>query len=82
MDLIGIAARAILAYVTLLLLVRLSGKQSVRHGTTVQFVIALVIGDLVDDAILAEVGVMQFLVAVVTLFATHSAIESASYRAR
>ena len=37
------------AYLTLLLLVRASGKQSVRQGTTVQFVIAVVIGDMIDN---------------------------------
>jgi uncharacterized membrane protein YcaP (DUF421 family) len=80
MDLTGIAARAICAYVTLLVLVRLSGKQSVRHGTMLQFVIALVMGDTVDDAIWAEVSLAKFLVAVAALFATHWAIEYVSYR--
>ncbi len=53
----------------LLVLVRASGKQSIRQGTTFQFVIALVIGDMIDDVIWAEVSLAKFLVAVVTLFA-------------
>ena len=82
MDLTGIVARAIFAYMALLVFVRVSGKQSVRHATTFQFVIALVMGDLVDDAIWAEVSLAKFLVAVAALFATHWAIEYASYRAK
>ena len=82
MDLTGIAVRAIVAYVVLLSMVRATGKQAIRHGTTFQFVIALIIGDLVDNAIWAEVSLLQFLVAVVTLFVTHWAIEYANYRAR
>jgi uncharacterized membrane protein YcaP (DUF421 family) len=80
MGLTGIAARAIVAYIVLLVLVRVSGQQSVRQGTTFQFVIALVIADTVDDVILAEVSVAKFLVAVVTLFVTHWAVEYANYR--
>jgi uncharacterized membrane protein YcaP (DUF421 family) len=80
MGLIGIAARAIVAYIVLLVLVRVSGRQSVRQGTTFQFAIALVIGDMVDNAIWAEVSLAKFLVAVATLFATHWAVEYANYR--
>ena len=80
MDPIGIAARAVVAYVVLLVLVRVTGKQSIRHGTTFQFVIALVIGDMVDNAIWAEVSLAKFFVAVATSFATHWAVEYANYR--
>jgi uncharacterized membrane protein YcaP (DUF421 family) len=80
MSLAAIAARAVFGYLTLLLLVRASGKQSVRHATTVQFVTAIVIGDMFDDAVWAEVSGAEFLVAVVTLFVTHWVIEYASYR--
>lgn len=78
MDLTGIAARVLFAYAVLLILVRASGKQSIRHGTPFQFVIALVIGDMLDDAIWAEVPLSEFLVATVTLFATHWAVEFAN----
>jgi len=55
MSPLGIAARALFAYLTLLLLVRASGKQSIRQGTTVQFVIAIVIGDMIDNLVWGEV---------------------------
>jgi uncharacterized membrane protein YcaP (DUF421 family) len=80
-DLTGIATRALVAYVVLLILVRASGKNSVRHGTTFDFIISVVIGDIVDDAILAEVAPVKFLVAAVALFVTHWSIKYVSYRA-
>ena len=68
MDPLRIAVRAAFAYVFLLIMTRLSGKQIVAHGTTVDFVLALVFGDLVDDLVWAEVAATQFVAAVGTLF--------------
>jgi uncharacterized membrane protein YcaP (DUF421 family) len=80
MDPLSIAARAVFAYLTLLLLVRVNGKQSVRQGTTVQFVIAVVIGDMIDNVVWGEVSLAMFVVAVVVLFATHWTFQYAGYR--
>ena len=68
MDPLRIAVRAVVAYLFLLVMVRLSGKQTVAHGTTMDFVLALVFGDLVDDLVWAEVSTARFLVAEGTLF--------------
>jgi uncharacterized membrane protein YcaP (DUF421 family) len=68
MDPLRIAVRAVFAYVFLLVMVRLSGKQTVAHGTTLDFVLALVFGDMVDDVVWAEVPAAQFVVAAGTLF--------------
>ena len=81
MSPLGIAARALFAYLTLLLLVRSSGKQSIRQGTTVQFVTAVVIGDMIDNLVWGEVSVAMFVVAVVVLFATHWTIEAIGHLA-
>ena len=62
MDLWRIAVRAAFAYVFLLAMVRLSGKQAVGHGTVMEFVLALVFGDMVDNFLWAEVGAAQFVV--------------------
>jgi uncharacterized membrane protein YcaP (DUF421 family) len=67
MDPLRIAVRCVLAYVFLLVVLRLAGKQTVRHATTFDFVLALVLGDLIDDALWAEVPVAQFVVATTTL---------------
>jgi uncharacterized membrane protein YcaP (DUF421 family) len=68
MDPVRIVVRAAFAYVFLLVMIRLSGKQTVAHGSTVDFVLALVFGDLVDDLVWAEVAAAQFVAAAGTLF--------------
>jgi len=70
MDLVTlgrVAIRALTAYVFLLGLLRLAGRQSIRHGTPFDFVLALILGDLVDNAIWAEVPFVQFAIASTTL---------------
>ena len=81
MDLTATAVRALVAYVVLLILVRATGKASIRHGTAFQFVLALIVGDMVDGVIVAEVGLAKFLVGVVALFVTHWSVEYNIYRA-
>jgi uncharacterized membrane protein YcaP (DUF421 family) len=68
MDLWRIAVRAAFAYVFLLAMVRLSGKQAVGHGRTMDFVLALAMGDMVDNLLWGEVAASQFVVATGTLF--------------
>lgn len=67
-----IAVRAVFAYVVLLGLLRTAGKRTVGQGTPFEFVLALVMGDLIDDALWAEVSAARFAVAagVLTLLET------------
>jgi uncharacterized membrane protein YcaP (DUF421 family) len=65
--LVQIALRCLVAYVFLLVLLRSSGKRTVRQADAFDFVLALTIGDLVDDAIWNEVPIAQFFVAAATL---------------
>ena len=67
MDPFRIAVRALTAFFFLLALLRLSGKRTIRHGSAFDFVLALIVGDLVDDAIWGEVPLSQFFVAAATL---------------
>jgi uncharacterized membrane protein YcaP (DUF421 family) len=55
------------AYLFLLALVRVSGKRLLSEATGIQFVLAIMIGDLVDDAMLATVPFAQLIVAAGTL---------------
>jgi uncharacterized membrane protein YcaP (DUF421 family) len=80
MDPAGIVLRVLAAYVVLLTLVRVSGKRTVKHATPFDFTIALIVGDLVDDVVWSEVGIGQFLVAVLVLFTTHTAVDYLRYR--
>jgi uncharacterized membrane protein YcaP (DUF421 family) len=80
MDPFRIAARALFAYAILLILVRLTGKRAVKHGSVLDFTIALVMGDLVDDMIWTEVPVGQFIVGAMALFTVHITLDVARFR--
>jgi uncharacterized membrane protein YcaP (DUF421 family) len=67
MDPLRLAARCLFAYVFLLVLLRLARKASIRQASTCDFVLILVLGDLIDDAIWADVPLVQFAVATATL---------------
>ncbi len=71
MDPLRIAVRAAFAFVFVLILVRASGKRTIRQGEVSSFIVALVIGDLFDDLFWAEVPSAQFIVAVGTLVTLH-----------
>jgi uncharacterized membrane protein YcaP (DUF421 family) len=80
MDLLAIAVRALVAYAFLLALVRASGKRSVSHTSPFDFVMALVLGDLFDDLLGAEIGLAQFAVAAGTLVVVETATATAQAR--
>jgi len=67
MSPLRIAIRAVIAYVFLLALLRVSGKRLLAEATGMQFVLAIVVGDLIDDALFATVPFGQFVVAAGTL---------------
>ena len=70
MDPLRTAIRCIVAYLFLVVLLRLAGKRSIRSGSPFDFVLALTLGDLIDDAVWSEVPVAQFIVAATTLVVT------------
>jgi uncharacterized membrane protein YcaP (DUF421 family) len=70
MDPLRLIVRCLGTYVLLLLLLRLAGKRTIQQGMPFDFVFALILGDLIDDAVWAEVPFAQFLVASVTLMLT------------
>jgi uncharacterized membrane protein YcaP (DUF421 family) len=80
MDPLHLAARALFAYALLLVVIRLTGKRTVKHGSVLDFTIALVLGDLVDDLIWSEVPVSQFVVAAGVLLMVHLTFDVARFR--
>ena len=80
MDLWRIAVRALVAYVYLLILVRGSGKRVIAQATAFDFVVALLLGDLVDDALWAEVPMAKFAVGAATIVLADVLVKMASYR--
>jgi uncharacterized membrane protein YcaP (DUF421 family) len=71
MSPLRIVVRAIVAYVFLLALIRVSGKRLISEATGLQFVLAIMIGDLVDDAVFATTPFAQLIAAAGTLTLIH-----------
>ena len=71
MDPARLVVRTIFAYVFIIMLLRVSGERTVKRGDTASFVIALIIGDMFDDLIWAEVAASQFVIGVGTLLLVH-----------
>jgi uncharacterized membrane protein YcaP (DUF421 family) len=55
-----IAVRAIVAYIYLLVMTRCGGKRAVSQATPFDLLVALILGDLIDDALWAEVSMAKF----------------------
>src|SRR5919106_1876375 len=71
MSILQIGLRALVAYVFLLALVRVSGKRLISEATGMQFVLAIIMGDLVDEAMLATTPFAQLIAAAGTLTLLH-----------
>jgi len=60
MTLGRIAVRALVAYVYLLVITRAGGKSAISQATPFEFLVALILGDVIDDALWAEVSMAKF----------------------
>jgi uncharacterized membrane protein YcaP (DUF421 family) len=80
MGLGAIAVRVLFAYVFLLLMTRLSGKRTIGQASPVDLLMALIVGDLIDDLLWAEVPAAQFVVAAGVLFLAHVAVGTGTSR--
>lgn len=80
MDIGRIAVRALVAYVYLLVCSRASGKRTVGQATPFDLVVSIVIGDLIDDAIWAEVSMPKFGAAVSSIFLCDLLVKLGAHR--
>lgn len=71
-DLIGVALRISFSYLFILTLLRLSGKRSIRGLSPLDFLVALILGDLFDDVFWGEVAVAQAVVAMTSIILLHT----------
>jgi uncharacterized membrane protein YcaP (DUF421 family) len=85
MDLLRIAVRVLFAYVLLHQLLRHAGHRVVASGANggsggkgagIEFMLALIMGDMVDDVLWAEVPAAQFVVACGALVVLHLLVTS------
>jgi uncharacterized membrane protein YcaP (DUF421 family) len=60
MTLGHIVVRALVAYLYLLFVTRVSGKRVISQATPFDFIVALILGDLIDDAVWSEVSTAKF----------------------
>jgi uncharacterized membrane protein YcaP (DUF421 family) len=79
-ELLLTSARAVAVYVLMLGVVRLLGKRTVGNFSAFDLIVALMLGELVDEIIYGDVLFIQGTVAVVTLAALAGADSWASYR--
>ena len=79
MGLTHIGARALIAYVYLLLMTRMSGKRVVSQATPFDLLVSLIVGDLVDDALWAEVSVSKFAGGVGAIFVLDAIVRFSSH---
>ena len=79
MDLWRIAVRALIAYVYLMVTTRSSGKRVVGQATPFDFVVSLIIGDLIDDLLWAEVSVAKFGAAVASIFVCDAIVKFGAF---
>jgi uncharacterized membrane protein YcaP (DUF421 family) len=79
-ELARIAGRTVVIYVFVLVVVRLSGKRTVGNFSALDLIVALIIGEVVDEPILGDVPIVQGLVAISTVAALHFVNSWLGYR--
>lgn len=80
LDITGIIVRISVMYLYALALVRISGKQTLGQLTAMDFVVTLIVGDLVDDIVWAEIPVLQGMVAFAVVVFAHMLVTFISSR--
>lgn len=76
MDPFRIAVRVAFTFALVLVLIRASGKRTIRHGSLSSFVVAVMLGDLFDDFFWAEVPASQFVVATGSVVTLHLVMQT------
>jgi uncharacterized membrane protein YcaP (DUF421 family) len=81
-ELLLTSARAVAVYALILIVIRLLGKRTVGNFSAFDLIIALMLGELVDEIIYGDVRFLQGTVAIFTLAALAAADSWASYANR
>lgn len=74
------AGRAFIIYVFLLAVVRLLGKRTVGNFSAFDLIVALILGEIVDEPIFGDVPMAQALLAIAVVAVLHAGNEFLSYR--
>jgi uncharacterized membrane protein YcaP (DUF421 family) len=81
-DLLLTAVRATIIYFFLLLVVRLLGKREVGATSAFDLIVALMLGEVVDEAIFGDVSMVKGMLAIGVVGVWHFANSWASYRSQ
>ena len=79
-ELLWTALRASFVYVFLLLVVRLLGKREIGSTSAFDLVVALILGEVVDEIIYGDVTILQGVVAIVVVAIWHLVNSWASFK--
>jgi uncharacterized membrane protein YcaP (DUF421 family) len=80
MSLSAIALRVLFTYVFMCILVRLSRKRTISEGSALDFVVALLLGDMLDDLFWGDVPAAVFVAGTGTVMFSHVLMLWISYK--
>lgn len=81
-ELVMTAVRASVIYVFLLVVIRLSGKRTIGNFSAFDLLVALMLGEVVDEPIFGDTPMTQGLVAITVIAVWHYANSYLSFRSR
>jgi uncharacterized membrane protein YcaP (DUF421 family) len=79
-ELIFTALRATLVYFFLLLVVRVLGKREIGNTSAFDLIVALILGEVVDEIIYGDVTILQGMIAIVVVAIWHLVNSWASFK--
>jgi uncharacterized membrane protein YcaP (DUF421 family) len=80
MDLVLTAARASILYFFMLLVIRLLGKREIGNFTAFDLIVALMLGEVVDEVIFGDVALAKGLLVIAVVAIWHAVNSYSSYR--
>jgi uncharacterized membrane protein YcaP (DUF421 family) len=81
-DLLMIAVRATIIYFFVLFVIRILGKREIGNVTAFDFLVGLMLGEIVDEAIYGDVTMVKAIVAISVIALLHMANSWACYRSK
>src|SRR5512134_3863923 len=81
-ELLWTALRASFVYVFLLIVVRLLGKREIGNTSAFDLIVALILGEIVDEIIYGDVTILQGVIAIVVVALWHLVNSWASFKSQ
>jgi uncharacterized membrane protein YcaP (DUF421 family) len=81
-ELLFTALRASFVYIFLLLVVRVLGKREIGNTSAFDLIVALILGEVVDEIIYGDVTILQGVIAILTVAIWHLVNSWASFKSK